>query len=227
MKQRFAAWTARIDRASLRERVLLFATGVVALCALWVQLVMVPLGAERARIAAGLSTLRAHARAAGTDDAVLRYAALKSRQYALAQAIRDTDASLGAAQRGMIDPKSMVAVLTDVLRHQKNLTLVLLKNLPVVPLLPPPPTPGGAGAAGTGGAAGATAVAVPDGGPYLHPVELVVRGNYLDVLAYVKALEAQSWGFTWRRFEFKSTDRGPEYHIEFTTLSMQSNWLGV
>lgn len=224
MKQRFAAVTARIDRASLRERVLLFATGVVALCALWVQLVMVPLGAERARIATGLGTLRAHARAAGTDDAVLRYAALKSRQYALAQAIRDADARLGAAQRGMIDPKAMVAVLTDVLRHQKNLTLVLLKNLPVVPLLPPLPGPGAAGGAG---AAGATAVAVPDGGPYLHPVELVVRGNYLDVLAYVKALEAQSWGFTWRRFEFKSTDRGPEYHIEFTTLSMQSNWLGV
>ncbi len=207
------ALAARIDRASLRERVLLFATGIVVLSALWYRVVMVPLGVERVRIATELGALRAHARAADADQAVLRYAALKSRQYALAQAIRDADAKLGAAQRGMIDPNAMVAVLTDVLRHQKNLSLVLLKNLPVVPLLPPPP--------GAGNAAGG------DGGPYLHPVELVVRGNYLDVLAYVEALEAHSWGFTWRRFEFKSTDRGPEYHIEFTTLSMQPNWLGV
>ncbi len=213
--KRFTALAARIDRASLRERVLLFATGVVVLTAVWYQLVMVPLVAQQTRIAANLSALRVRARAAGADDAVLRYAALKTRQYALAQAIRDADARLDASERGMIEPKAMVAVLTDVLRHQKNLSLVLLKNLPVVPLLPPQPGAGG------------TAASMPDGGPYLHPVELVVRGNYLDVLTYIRALESHPWGFTWRRLQYISTDRGPEYHIEFTTLSMQPNWLGV
>ena len=213
--KRFAKLTTRIDKASLRERLLVFATGVVVLVAVWFQWVMVPLEARQARMATDLGRLRTHARASGTDDAVLQYAALKARQFALAQAIRDTNARLDAAQRGMIEPKAMVTVLTEVLKHQKNLSLVLLKNLPVVPLLPPPP-----------GALDAAA-ATPDGGPYLHPVELVVRGNFLDVLAYIKALEAHPWGFAWRRFQFESTDRGPEYHIEFTTLSMQPNWLGV
>jgi hypothetical protein len=64
-------------------------------------------------------------------------------------------------------------------------------------------------------------------GPYLHPVELVVGGSYLNVLAYLQELESHPWGFQWRRFEFSTTADGPQYRIEFTTLSMQSNWLGV
>jgi hypothetical protein len=58
-------------------------------------------------------------------------------------------------------------------------------------------------------------------------VELVVRGGYLNVLSYLKALEAKPQGFQWRRFELSTTDTGIEYRIEFTTVSMESNWLGV
>jgi MSHA biogenesis protein MshJ len=108
----------------------------------------------------------------------------------------------------------MVAVLTEVLQHQKGLTLVLLRNLPVEPLLPP--------IAQSQGVSASAAM-----GPYLHPAELVLRGNYLDVLAYLQELESRPWGFQWRRFEFTTSADGPEYRIEFTTLSMQSNWLGV
>jgi hypothetical protein len=43
----------------------------------------------------------------------------------------------------------------------------------------------------------------------------------------MQALEAQQGGFQWRRFELAATEQGPEYHIEFTTLSMDANWLGV
>jgi hypothetical protein len=65
------------------------------------------------------------------------------------------------------------------------------------------------------------------GGPYVHPIELVLQGDYLDVLAYLKALEAQSSGFQWRRFEYAGRGEAPEYRIEFATVSMDSNWLGV
>jgi len=56
---------------------------------------------------------------------------------------------------------------------------------------------------------------------------LIVRGGYLNVLSYLQDLESHPWGFQWRRFEFTTTADGPQYRIEFTTLSMQSNWLGV
>ena len=57
--------------------------------------------------------------------------------------------------------------------------------------------------------------------------QLIVRGGYLNVLSYLQDLESHPWGFQWRRFEFTTTADGPQYRIEFTTLSMQSNWLGV
>jgi MSHA biogenesis protein MshJ len=122
-------------------------------------------------------------------------------------------------QRGMIEPKEMVKVLTAVLERQKNLHLVLLRNLPVQPLLKPVDK--------TDKSDKSDAAPVADVGPYLHPVELVVRGDYLNVLAYLKELEAENWGFQWRRFELSSSEDGPEYHIQFMTLSMESNWLGV
>jgi MSHA biogenesis protein MshJ len=210
---------ARINRASLRERALLFACAIVVLAALWQQLLIAPLEARRTRVAASLDALHQSASpgAGGIADA---YAALRSREIALTAAISDVDTQLRDAQRGMIEPKQMVKVLTEVLEHQTGLTLVLLRNLPVQSLM-------AAALAEPGPAAGGAVTANGAAGPYLHPVEIVVRGDYLSVLAYMQALEAQQGGFQWRRFELAATEQGPEYHIEFTTLSMDANWLGV
>jgi MSHA biogenesis protein MshJ len=208
---------ARINRATLRERSLVFAAAVVLLSTFWYQLAMLPIKARQARVAQALEELKSHAGTdgSGADANADEYAALKVREAALREAIAQADRELRDAQRGMIEPKQMVGVLTDVLERQKALNLVLLRNLPVQPLLPAAAEPKGDEAK------------VPESGPYLHPVELVVRGNYLDVLAYLKELEARPYGFQWRRFEYSAAEDGPEYRIQFTTLSMESNWLGV
>jgi MSHA biogenesis protein MshJ len=205
---------ARINRASLRERALLFAAAVGLLSLFWNQLLMVPLAARWTALAHSVDEARTRLSAAssghGPDSLVDQYTALKLRESALQTAVAATDVELKDAQAGMIAPKEMVAVLTDVLGHQKGLTLVLLRNLAVEPLLPP-----------------VAQSKTPPMGPYLHPVELVLRGNYLDVLGYLQELESRPWGFQWRRFEFTTSADGAEYRIQFTTLSMQSNWLGV
>lgn len=209
----------RVNRASFRERVLLFVAAAVVLAYLWNALLMAPLTARQTKLAQSLEATRQRIGQRGIaetqDGPAERFAALKSREAALRAAIAEADAELRDSQQGMIDPKQMVAVLTDVLAHQHGLTLVLMKNLPVEPVLKPP--------------ADVDANAAPpvDLGPYVHPVELVLRGSYLGVLAYLRELESRPWGFEWRRFEFTMTDDGPEYRIEFTTVSMQSNWLGV
>ncbi|MGA2776817.1 MAG: hypothetical protein ABSF94_04615 [Steroidobacteraceae bacterium] len=221
--KRFHTLLARINRASLRERALLFAAAVAVISMLWYQIVMLPLEARRAVIAKSIDELHSSSSvdAAGraTDSVAARYGELKSRDIALTKAVADADAQLGEMQRGMIEPKEMVKVLTTVLERQKNLHLVLLRNLPVQPLLKP--------AEKSDKSDKADEAPVADVGPYLHPVELVLRGDYLNVLAYLKELESQNWGFQWRRFELVSSDEGAEYHIQFMTLSMESNWLGV
>jgi MSHA biogenesis protein MshJ len=210
---------ARINRASLRERVLLFTAALALLSMLWNHFLLVPLTARRTAVSLSLDEIRqrlsATSLAEGQDGVVEQFGILKAREAALAAGISAADAELRDAQFGMIPPTEMVTILTDVLSRQKDLTLVLLRNLPVEPLLPPLP----AGPPGS--------VPAPATGPYLHPVELIVRGGYLNVLSYLQDLESHPWGFQWRRFEFTTTADGPQYRIEFTTLSMQSNWLGV
>jgi MSHA biogenesis protein MshJ len=220
---------ARINRASLRERSLLFVAALGLLAIFWNKVFLAPLTARRMALSLSLEEVRqglsTTSTAQGQDGVVEQYAVLKSREAALASGIAIADAQLRDAQLGMIAPKQMVAVLTDVLGHQKDLTLILMRNLPVEPLLPPiapTQTQTQAQAQTKNGSAPAA-----DIGPYLHPVEMVVRGNYLNVLTYLKELESRPWGFQWRRFEFTTTADGPQYRIEFTTLSMQSNWLGV
>jgi MSHA biogenesis protein MshJ len=209
---------ARINRSSLRERALLFTAAVGLLAMLWNHLLMGPLSARWTTLSHAIDEAHARSSAAGSGHAgeslMDRQTALMLREASLRKALASTDAELTDAQSGMIAPKEMVAVLTDVLGHQKGLTLVLLHNLAVEPLLPPiAPSQAGSASAAMG--------------PYLHPAEIVLRGNYLDVLAYLQELESRPWGFQWRRFEFITSADGPEYHIEFSTLSMQSNWLGV
>jgi MSHA biogenesis protein MshJ len=213
------AVVARINRASLRERVLLFTAALAMLSLVWNHFLLVPLTARRTAASLSLDEIRQRqsvtSQSQGQNGVVEQFGILKAREAALAAGISAADAELRDAQLGMISPTQMVTVLTDVLSRQTNLTLVVLRNLPVEPLLPPLPA----------GPPGSTPT--PETGPYVHPVELIVRGSYLNVLSYLQDLESHPWSFQWRRFEFTTTAEGPQYRIEFTTLSMQSNWLGV
>jgi MSHA biogenesis protein MshJ len=226
---------ARIDRATLRERVLLLAAAALVLAMAWQRLIMVPLDARRARLEMQLNEQRAPA-ADGTapaDDLAIDFANRMARETALRAELTAADNDLMDARRGMIAPNEMIQVLTTVLKQHIGLSLVLIRNLPAEPLLPPltadAGAPDSAPAAPVRPAAAASSgdAADHDGGPYVHPVELVLQGDYLDVLAYLQALEAQSSGFLWRRFEYAGGAEAPQYRIEFATVSMDSNWLAV
>jgi MSHA biogenesis protein MshJ len=111
----------------------------------------------------------------------------------------------------------------------------------------PPESSGGAGASGAavssadsatttpeGGASGAestrsgAAALAADTGPYLHPVQLVVEGNYLDIVAYLHALEGLPWHFYWRVLELETkTYPRNRVRIELSTVSLEKEWIGV
>jgi MSHA biogenesis protein MshJ len=64
--------------------------------------------------------------------------------------------------------------------------------------------------------------------PYVHSIELVVDGQYSDVLDYLGQLEALPWKFRWTSLDL-STAGYPRnrVRIELSTLSLDSTWLGV
>ena len=52
--------------------------------------------------------------------------------------------------------------------------------------------------------------------------------DYLDVLAYLHALESLEWRFYWRLLELESTAYPRNrVRIELSTLSLDKDWIGV
>jgi MSHA biogenesis protein MshJ len=207
---------ARFDRLSVRERVMVAAATTVALVMGWTVVVFDPaaareraLDAEAAGLQESIAAMSASAEAAGTP---LRLALEQEKQ--LTEQLASVNAQLASQSAGLIPPERMVEVIHDVLSRQRDLTLISLHNKPVTSLTP--------------ASTDASAAARDPGGPYVHPVELVIEGSYLDVLAYLRALEQLEWRFYWKVLELETT-RYPinRVRIELSTLSMEKDWLGV
>jgi MSHA biogenesis protein MshJ len=237
----------RFDAMSLRERVLIGSALIACLLVIWDSLLMQPLNKRRASLIAVLerdpAAMQSYAPPA-TDGSVDAAAvdqgemvtdpdpigtALQQRESLRAR-LNVVNQQLQKASAALIAPARMSDVLTDVLRQQPGVTLISLHNKPVSSLAPPPPTQtdesgntdGAQNANASGGARQRST------GPYLHPVELVIEGRYLDILSYLQMLEALPWRLNWQSFELDGT-RYPlnRARIEISTLSLDSAWLGT
>jgi len=115
-----------------------------------------------------------------------------------------------------VAPERMPELLRQLLAKQQGLKLVSLANLPVESLSQP------------SGSAPDAPVAADDRGPFLHPVEMVVEGDYGSVVAYLRALEAIPWRIHWLKVELSAgsypTNR---VHIVIGALSLSRYWMSV
>lgn len=204
---------ARFDAMNIRERGLISFALLAAIVMLWDLAFMQPLNARRVASAAELESLQksistsaAAAEASAASDPMTHALA---RQRAVQTSLDAVNVELASASAGLIPPERMVEVIHDVLGKQRNLKLVTLHNEPVASLIK----------IEAGGI---------ETGPYIHPVELVVEGRYLDVLEYMRALEALPWNFRWKILELETVDYPiNRVRVELSTLSMDKEWLGV
>jgi len=200
----------------LRERALLAVAVLIAIIMGWVVMVMDPLLAKQktlqsevASLQGSITTIAQSMESAAATD--LSHGALE-RERQLQQRLDEANNKLASESAGLIPPELMVQVIHDVLSSQRAVALVSLQNKPVTALLEPEP--------------GTTAMAMP--GPYVHRVELVIEGRYLDILAYLQALEALPWRIYWRSFELQATAYPMNrVRIELSTLSLDKDWIGV
>lgn len=209
-----AAAATRFDRMTLRERLLIAAAALVLITLAWQSSLMEPLWQREKNLSLELTDLQdSVARLARTTEAVaaadptsLATRKLEERQ----QALDAINAKLAAASAALVPADQMVQVIHEVLKAQHDLRLVSLRNLPVTTLAP------------------STGPGEVETGPYLHPVELVIEGRYVDVVAYLHALEGLPWHFYWRVLELE-TRAYPlnRVRIELSTLSLDKEWIGV
>ena len=220
---RARAWAERLDALSLRERGLLFGAGVALLYMGWQTLLMRPLSTRTRAAEQRLVHAHQHLTAiqqaglAALNDPLLAAAA---RNRALKERLGALDRDLNSAAQGYVKPERMIELLRDILTGQQGLRLVSLANLPVESLSQTT-------AASTSATAGASA-ADPDLGPFLHPVEIVVEGDYPTLVAYLRALEGLPWRIHWQQLELSVADY-PMNRVRLVigALSLSRDWISV
>lgn len=159
--------------------------------------------------------------------------------------------TLRAMQKGLVAPERMGPLIDAILRANGRLKLVSVRTLPVSSLNEPPPgdaqpqmAPNAktdpsaklaairkavaeSSATADGGAASGSSV-VPKTGSllYRHGVEITVRGNYLDMIDYMNALESLPTQLFWGGAKLEVDDY-PTARLTLTmyTLSLDPTWL--
>ena len=121
--------------------------------------------------------------------------------------------SIGTVLERFVEPEHMPALLEDVIRHHKGLTLKRMESLPVEPMEL------------SGGPGSQTEQPVRI---YRHPLRLRFEGRYFDVMAYLAELEQGPWEFGWRQLDYQVNDYPvATVTLEIETLSREKNWIGV
>lgn len=238
MKQYWQRLVSRIDALSLRERAMIFAMAAVILITLVTTVLLDPQFARQKQLSERIkqeqektaeiqAEIQQKVRAQATDpDAAnrMRLQALKQQSAQMQGAMRDV-------QKGLVPPDKMSELLENILKQNGRLRLVSLKTLPVTDLNELVATE--SKTAGEKTAAAPASPAKPVNQPaagfvYMHGVEIMVQGGYLDMMNYLAALEAMPWQLFWGRAKL-SVDEYPKATLTLTlfTLSLDKAWLNI
>jgi len=213
VKEQLKRYVERLDNATLRERVMMF--GAAALVLLYVVNVLViqplrdtqrRLGLEVGKSAQELRTVQTELQRLARERQADPEAQHRQRAVDMRSEIAALDARIQQEQRRFTTPQRMREVLREMFERDKRLRLVDLNTLPVTDL-----------------AAGQSGRRV-----FRHGIELTVAGSYLDLYAYLAALEQIPTQLYWGRVEM-SVAAYPVATLKMTvyTLSFDQAWLVV
>jgi len=229
VKHLWKQYADRIDGASLRERVMIFAAAVVILVLLMNSLLIEPQLARQKQLARDIAQRQqsiqalqqqlaklASERRANPDEAD------RARLADARKRVAEVEAKLVEEQHKFAPPEQIGSLLEEMLSRNRRLKLVDMRTLPVAPLE----------AAADKPAAGKPTPAKPpaekQGQVYRHGVELTVTGTYLDLLAYLKALEKLPSQMYWGKLDL-SVAAHPQVTLKLSvyTLSLDPAWMRV
>lgn len=247
MKQYWNPLAGKINALSLRERVILFALCILGLVLVadtyWIEpqflkhkALAEKLMRERMQIA-NLQTEIVQ-RAAGV--AVDPDADLKKRLANSKQQLEEFNQGLSKLKKNLVPPEKMANLLEQILKRNHQLQLVSLKTLPAVDLLDQTKGSGtDANAANHNGLVGNAVNKAAEkvanliegneqAGIFQHEVEIVLEGNYLDMLSTMQELESLPEQVYWRSAKLTVLDYPKaSLNMHVFTLSLDKKWLNL
>lgn len=243
MKAQILTLAARIDALSLRERGMVFGAVIAVLVFAGHTFVLAPqdlkqaslrdqLAQQTTAMAAIDAEITARVQAAQVDPDAPSRARLNVMQQEMAQ----LGGQLLALEHGLVPPERMGPLLEGILRANGRLKLVSMRTLPAESLAGPgvaaPSIPSAPAAfaipATPAGASGIAAAPTSGDAPllYRHGVEVTVRGNYLDMVGYMSALDAMPTRMFWGSAQL-DVETYPTARLTLTlhTLSLDRQWM--
>lgn len=215
----FKKYADRVNGLAPRERGIVFVAILVVLYSAAANLLFPPLNAEQTRLKKQLAdkrvqvqTFDAQIQAALAKSAVDPDAPNRAKRAQLEAQLKTIEADLATVTARLVSPKEMAPMVEQILLKNRRLELVRVESLPPEPLQKL--------AAVAGGGSGLTA--------YRHGMHLELRGNYLDILAYLKDLEALPWKVFWGQLNLKVEKHPTSYvTLRIYTLSTQAGWIAI
>lgn len=223
MKQQFALLISRLDALSMREKLIVTVTLVVAGFAIWDSMLMQPLTKQRAQLQELLTPkqVRNTQLAAQIQQVVQENqhdpnAQLRKRKERLESEVKLLDDRLKERTVDLIAPSEMTRVLQALLSN--GVELVGLDSESPKPLIEEQQENKVLSFFGAESKA-------PN--IYRHPMVLTLRGSYLDTLNYLMKLEQLPWMFSWERLELEVLAYPVcEVTLRTHTLSLNEEWVG-
>ena len=237
MNQAWQRFAARIDALGLRERILVFLCAAVVLIELMNVTLISPLFEKDNALSAQItqdqsqiygmqSEMRASVASYNRNPDAAKQAILAQARTQLTQ----MHASLEDMQKGLVSPDRMTGLLEDILKQNGHLHLVSLHTLPAQDVTEPEQ---GKAATDKGSAANTAtaddkAASAPVSAVYKHGVEIVLEGDYADMVSYMTALEGMPWRLYWGGAKL-DVDDSSKLRLTLTlyTLSLDKKWLNI
>jgi MSHA biogenesis protein MshJ len=211
-----------LDARAPRERLLLALSLLAVLTMLWYLLLIEPLAKRKQALEAQVGPAVAMLAALDHQAAAIVAGAAqdpdaenRQQKVLLEEELGRLDERLATLTGELISPRQMVAMLEEMLKRRRQLSLTRLENLPSEPLLEPP-------------AGDSPAETMQQRNLYRHPLRIELSGSYLEALAYLQSLERLPRKVYWQDLAL-SVEEYPQAKITVTvyTLSLKEDWIGV
>ena len=221
MKAAYQQLQEKFNGMSQRERLIIFGSLLIAIAYVWWMLFADPQLQKISQLKTDITRTETENRTSRAlvaqlqqriDSGVNRAKELELER--LREELQQVADELESSTRAMIGPEKMFVFMGDLIKGDSNLKLLALKRLRVEGVM-----------------SNQTADETMGERPadvYRHYMEVQFSGSYLDILDYVKSLEAAEWRFLWDNIEI-STTKYPALSVtlRLSTLSMQRSWVGV
>ena len=211
----------KLDTLNPREKIMILVTGVILFPGLIDFLWLQPMRDDTTRMTRQAQMITERLTSTNQQQEELVKMIQDDPAMELERRIEGTQSAISQAEQrlleytgSLIPPDKMAGMLKSLLDESDSLTLLSLENLAAAPLFDP-------------AQASSESNTRDVFGLYRHGIKLQFKGDYMNSMNYVAALEKLPWKFYWRSFDYQ-VEQYPTALVTLNiyTLSTNSYWIG-